>query len=326
MTTKTDMKRCPMCEEFFPMNLAVCPVDRTMLMSFSHASSDLKGQVLNDRYQIDEVLHNGQSGTICKATHALMDRTVCIKVMNEGRIHDRISVGRFQQEAQACSHLQHPCIVPIYDYGFLENGRPYLVMDLVAGTTLDTIVEKEGPLEPARFRKLFRGVCSALAYMHKMGVIHRDLKPNHIMVSRLKPDDVKIVGGDLNIKAGDELPVLLDFGVCKLLPASGRQAQELTQVGEQIGTPLWMSPEQCMAHSVDFRSDVYTLGCIMYYALTGVPPLQGTSVLDTMQMKMSSKPNPDALPRVYRDIVLKAMEVRPDDRIQSAEELFKALG
>ena len=182
MAADTDQKICPQCEKRFANDLVVCPEDRTMLMARSEEDT-LVGMVLNERYQVVEVLHKGHSSTICRANHVLMDRTVAVKFLSPRLINDQLSVMRFQQEAQAASHLSHPGTVEVYDYGFIGTGQPYLVMNYYHGTNIDTIVKKEGPLAASRFCNLFRLIIHSLSYCHKKGVHHRDLKPSHFHIT-----------------------------------------------------------------------------------------------------------------------------------------------
>lgn len=289
-------------------------------------SNDFIGQIFNDRYKVVEALHDGTGSSIFRAVHELMDKTVAIKMLSPSRAVDTISIKRFQQEAQAASHLSHPGVVTVFDYGFIKEGLPYLVMEYLPGQTMMDVVVQEGPLSVDRFRDLFFKLCKTLAYVHQQGVIHRDLKPSHFVITRYNPDNEYVKRrSNLTLVKGDELPVLVDFNLAKLKPSSGKESQMLEQQGEVIGTPLFMSPEHCLTTEIDERSDIYSLGCCMYYALTGTPPFQGTSIIDSMQMHMSSQPNGDRLPDEVKNIVQQTLEKNPSDRIQTMDELAELL-
>lgn len=307
----SNIKMCPACNTLFENSTyVVCPHDRTFLINPSGVDEVL-GMILNDRYEVLEQLHRGGTATIYRAVHRAMDREVCIKVLNTDRLYDQITIKRFQQEAQASSHVCHPGAVTVYDYGFIDSGQPYLVMDYIRGETLQAVVVQEGPLEPKRFRSIFWQLCGTLAHMHDKGIVHRNIKPSNIIISSLPWEA--------------EIPVIIDFNIVKLMPSS-RSDQSLTQTGEVFGTPLYMSPEQCMAQSVDKRADIYALGCTMFFALTGETPFKGMSSLDTYQMHMATKAPEGVLPFEFESIVLKALEKKPQDRFQSMDELGQAIG
>lgn len=305
------MKSCTACDTIFENpDFLACPHDGSLLVDATKVDK-LIGVTINDRYRIVEQLHRGGTTTIYKGIHDLTERTLAVKVLNEELVRDQIALKRFQQEAQAVSHIQHQCVITVYDYGFIPTSQPYLVMDFLEGETLHSTVVQEGPLNPKRFRRLFWNICGALAQAHDMGIVHRNLKPSNIM---------------LVLFGGDELPKIIDFHLAKLMPASGKSDQGLTQTDEIMGTPLYMSPEQCRTASVDFRSDIYSLGCTMYFALTGEPPFQDDNRVDTMQRHMLDKIPQGALPAEFESIILKAMAKKPEDRWASMDELGEAIG
>ncbi len=311
------IKKCPACnEEYQDVNLVVCPRDRTMLLT--PQKDELIGQILNDRYKVVEEVGRGGMSAVYKGIHELMDRTVAIKVLLPQLVSDQISIKRFQQEAQAASHLQHPNVITVYDYGFVASGQPYLVMDFLEGESLSDIIRRDKQVPVKRMIPIFMQACEALEHAHQKGVIHRDLKSSNIMLIDFegKKDFVKVV----------------DFGIAKLMPSSGKQSQNLTQTGEVFGSPIYMSPEQCMAQSLDARSDIYSMGAMMYESLTGQPPLMGNSIIDTMQMHMSTPPKPFSevrpdldIPEALERVVLKALAKKPEQRYQSMQELRDAL-
>lgn len=310
------IKKCPACNGEFPSDLVVCPNDRTMLLT--PKKDELIGQILNDRYKVVEEVGRGGMSAVYRGVHELMDRTVAIKVLLPQLVSDQISIKRFQQEAQAASHLQHPNVITVYDYGFVASGQPYLVMDFLEGESLSEIIKADKHVPVKRVIPIFMQACEALEHAHQKGVIHRDLKSSNIMLIDFegKTDFVKVV----------------DFGIAKLMPSSGKQSQNLTQTGEVFGSPIYMSPEQCMAQSLDARSDIYSMGAMMYEALTGQPPLMGQSIIDTMQMHMSTPPKPFKemrpdlkIPDALERVVLKALAKKPEQRYQSMQELRDAM-
>ncbi len=287
-------------------------------MLLAPQKDELIGQILNERYKVVAEVGRGGMSAVYKGIHELMDRIVAIKVLLPQLVSDQISIKRFQQEAQAASHLQHPNVITVYDYGFVANGQPYLVMDFLEGESLSDIIKRDKQVHTKRMIPIFMQACEALEHAHQKGVIHRDLKSSNIMLIDFegKKDFVKVV----------------DFGIAKLMPSSGKQSQNLTQTGEVFGSPIYMSPEQCMAQSLDARSDIYSMGAMMYEALTGQPPLMGNSIIDTMQMHMSTPPKPFKevrpeldIPDSLERVVLKALAKKPEQRYQSMQELRDAL-
>jgi serine/threonine protein kinase len=263
-----------------------------------------------DRYQILSVLGQGAFGVVYKARHSLMGRTVAIKVLHE-EMPDSMLMRRFQVEAQAASNLSHPNIVTVYDFGTSSNNQLYLVMDFVEGTDLDETLQSEGRLAVQRALNIFIQACDALEHAHHRGVIHRDLKPSNIMLATTDgaADTVKIV----------------DFGLAKLAAVN---AERLTATGDLLGTPLYMSPEQCLGEPLDPRSDIYALGCIMYRVLTGHLPIEGKNILATLYQQISAPPVPFEksapglqIPACVEKIVLKALQKDPAARYQSMAEL-----
>ncbi len=305
-------KSCPTCGTGYAGDLSVCPADGTVLTPIQQ--DILIGSTIAGRYQILSFIGRGGMSVVYKARHLYMERIAAIKMLHAHLVSNPQSVKRFQQEAQAASCLAHPNIMGVHDFGITPQGQTYLVMDYLQGISLAELIEKEKQIAPERAHSIFVQACDALAHAHQKGVIHRDLKPSNIMLldNEDQPDFVKIV----------------DFGIAKLLPQSEKQGQHLTQTGEVFGSPLYMSPEQCLAGSLDARSDIYSLGCLMYEALTGKAPLAGANMLETMYMHLNEPPlpfkkvRPDLnLPEELEAVVFKTMEKDPNDRQQSMSEL-----
>lgn len=271
----------------------------------------LVGNIFADKYELIELLGDGGMSSVYKANHMVMDKVVALKILHNHLSQHGLALRRFQNEAQAAGTIDHPGVVSIYDCGEY-NGRPYLVMDYVQGEPLSQILAR-GPLSLDRFLSIMLQVCQAVAHAHKKGIVHRDLKPSNIMITQVgEKDVVKIV----------------DFGIAKVLSTTGNMAHQLTATGEFCGTPFYMSPEQCAGAHVDARSDIYSLGCVMFEALTGSVPFDSISVFETFNKHMNAPPPPLVAPQIEADsrqklevLVLRAIAKQPGDRFHNMDEL-----
>jgi len=306
-------KRCPACEREFVGTLVVCAHDGTLLVPVKET---LVGQVLANKYEVLEEIGRGGMSVVYKGRHAVMDRTVAIKMLQSQLVTDQNSLLRFQREAQAVACLAHPNIISVYEYE-IHDGQPYLVMDYLVGESLADIIKRENHISTQRLVKIFIRVTDALEHAHHKGVLHRDLKSSNVML--------------VNTEGGEVVKVV-DFGIAKILPSSGKQAQNLTATGEIFGSPIYMSPEQCQGLPLDNRSDIYSTGVMLYEALSGEPPLLGENIVDTMQMHVTTAPQqfieirPDLyIPDGLEAIVKKALEKNPDQRFHSMLEFKEAL-
>lgn len=233
------------------------------------------GQVLDGKYEILALLGRGGMGAVYRVRHLLLNVELALKTLDTQRIGDASSSRRFQTEAKAAFSLQHPNLVKVHDFGVFEDGHPFLVMDLVQGRTLQTMLKERGKLNLDEIESIFTQLCFGLANAHEQQVVHRDIKPANIM----------IVDG-LPLSAEGSVKVL-DFGIAKIVNSDRGEMQTLTQTGEIFGSPYYMSPEQCSGDIVDQRSDVYSLGCVLFEALTGTPPLVGSNALRTMMLHVN---------------------------------------
>jgi len=312
---KAQKKRCPKCHREFPLQSVICDADSTLLMLVQEDT--LLNAVLAEKYRVLHEVGRGGMSVVYKGVQEFVDREVAIKILQSQLVSDPTSVKRFQQEAQAASLLKHENIIKMYDFG-IHDGRPYLVMDFLVGESLSDIIRRDNQVECERAIRIFIQATDALAHAHRHGVIHRDLKSSNIM---LVDEDGKA-----------DVAKVVDFGIAKLLPNSGRQSQNLTQTGEIFGSPIYMSPEQCMGHILDARSDIYSMGTMVYESLTGYPALMGKTIVETMEMQVRETPKPFAeirpdlqLPKEVETIVFRALEKKPDNRYQSMEEFRDAL-
>jgi serine/threonine-protein kinase len=307
-------KICPKCGETFDKNQTVCPSDGLMLVRPNHPilgtvePTALIGERIGP-YEVFSLRNTGSKCFIFEVKHDSGKRMV-MKMLRPELSQNKSSYERFQQEARLASGMVHPGIAAAYDIGVVPSGQPYLVMELVDGVTLAKVLGEKGKLDIKSFTSVFQQLCSVLEAAHKRGVIHRDLKPEHVMLSG--QDD-----GTPSVK-------LLDFGCSKDL----ERQQKLTVPGLIIGNADYISPEQCSGGAIDARSDVYSLACIMYYALTGKKPFEG-NIVAVMQKHLSELPpgtkqaNPEVcVPEALESAIFKAMNKDPEERQQSTGELW----
>lgn len=304
-------RACITCGKEFDWETTVCPDDNTPLTALGE-EDQLVGTVLADRYEILEVIGGGGMGLVYKARHKLMNRIVAIKMLHKHMISSKDTLKRFQLEAQAASCLSLPNILTVYDFGLTGEGQPYMVMDYLEGTSLADMLEKEHHVEPDRAVNIFIQACAGLAHAHQKGVLHRDIKPSNIMLVNFgdQADFVKIV----------------DFGIAKLL---NQGVGELTKTGEVYGSPSYMSPEQCRGKETDARSDIYSMGCVMYRTLSGRPLFSGDDIIELLFKQVSEPPAPFDpelhIPADLEAVIFKALAKDPADRYQNMNEFKEAL-
>ena len=278
----------------------------------------MRASKIGQRYALEEEIGQGGMGVIFKARHITMDRPVAIKVLLADISKDPQAMMRFQVEARAASILSHPNIITVYEFDITEQGIPYLVMEYLDGFTLSDLLAQKHRLPYEEALPIFIRICAALSHAHSRNVVHRDLKPSNIMMT---------MDEDLTYQ-----PKLLDFGIAKLFTAPGKTAMRLTQTGEVFGSPMYMSPEQCMGQPTDGRSDIYSLGCVLYETLTGVPPIQGENFLALVYAHLRDQPLPFSevvsdfvVPRELEAIVQRALHKDPTERQSSMKELQNQL-
>ncbi|MDQ3107031.1 MAG: Stk1 family PASTA domain-containing Ser/Thr kinase, partial [Actinomycetota bacterium] len=264
-------------------------------------------QVFSGRYEITRHLARGGMAEVYLARDLMLDRPVALKVLFPELSTDRNFVERFRREAQAAANLSHPNIVSIYDWGE-EEGTYFIVMEYIEGRTLGQIIRGEGPLLPDRAAEIAADVAAALGFAHKSGVVHRDVKPGNVLIS--PNGQVKVT----------------DFGIARAANSDG----DLTQTGAVMGTATYFSPEQAQGDRVDGRSDVYSLGVVLYEMSVGKPPFSGDNPMAIAYKHVREEPvapraiNAD-VPEAFESIVLQAMAKNPNDRYSSAEELRQDL-
>ncbi|MBA4074756.1 MAG: hypothetical protein C0508_06915, partial [Cyanobacteria bacterium PR.023] len=307
-------------------------------MPIDALNENLVGKVVAGHFQILSKIGEGGMSVVYKARHMLMNKQVALKMLHPHMIGREQSRDRFRQEAQAVSQIDHPNVVRIFDFGISEDNRPYIVMDYLDGVSLGDLIKASGPLELERAIKLFIQICDALSYAHNKGVIHRDLKPSNIIIlesERKKSQTISYVRGsddeneDLSERQTEQAKIV-DFGIAKLMPHEGTDAAALTQTGDVFGSPLYMSPEQCKGEKLDGRSDIYSMGCLMYETLTGKPPINGANMLEILYRHMNEMPismklacPENKVPQALEAIIFKALAKDPNDR-QASMRLLKS--
>jgi serine/threonine protein kinase len=264
--------------------------------------------VLAERYQLDRSLGNGGMGEVFEATDLTLHRNVAVKLLSPSLVQDEPARARFLREARALAQVNSPHVVAVYDAGE-DDQRPYLVMELVEGTTLEHELERTGRLEPARAVAIAKDIASGLGAAHERGIVHRDVKPSNVF---LTPSDVAKIG---------------DFGIARL----ERPDATLTLTGQTFGSPPYMAPEQATGGKVDARADLYSLGCVLFQMLAGRRPFSGDDAVSLVYQHVhSTPPRVDSLvpavPAELGALVAGLMAKDPDDRPASAEEVRRALG
>ena len=266
-------------------------------------------QTYGGRYAVIERIGTGGMAEVYRARDELLGREVAVKVLSERLSTDRSFVERFRREAQAAANLNHPNIVSLYDYG-TDGSTNFIVMEYIDGRSLADIIRDEAPLLPERAAEIGADVAKALERAHNAGLVHRDIKPNNIMMTSTGQTKVT------------------DFGIVRAL--GGDTEQQMTQTGMVIGTAAYLSPEQAQGSAVDARSDVYSLGCVLYEMLTGSPPFTGDTPLAVAykhvreQAEPPSAVNPD-VPEDLDAITMKALAKNADNRYTSSTEMREDL-
>jgi serine/threonine-protein kinase len=312
------VKRCPVCTTGFGVDAAFCPFDGVALETgtWDPTRDPLTNAIVDNRYEVIEPLGEGGMGTVYKVRHVTLDRMFAMKVLRRDLAADEGLAARFMQEARATAAIHHPAVVAINDFGTLDDGAPFFVMELLVGETLATRMRARGLLDPREAAGIARRLADALGAAHAAKVIHRDLKPENVFLvgvstGKALTDDVRIV----------------DFGAAKIVGAS-----KLTRPGVVFGTPYYMSPEQASGQPVDARADIYSLGVLLYEMLSGALPFEADTYMGVLTKHMfatAAKPServPSGAPLGALDaVVMRALEKEPSARYATMADFAEAI-
>lgn len=282
-------------------------------MSKKTSTSDLLiGMILDDKYKLERHIGRGGMGSVYIAHHTKFNKQVAVKVLSRDMTEDPTCYERFKREADASARIKHPNAVSVIDFGQTNDDVVYLVMEYVEGLTLRKLLEREKRLSPERTVNLARQICAGIGAAHRANIVHRDLKPDNVMIE---------------IIDGQEVVKVLDFGIAKLKDS---QQQQITRTDSVLGTPHYMSPEQCSGGSIDYLSDIYSLGIILYEMLSGHVPFQATSAPAVIVQHVTKDPTPlkklcPDVPEPLSHVVMRALDKQPSRRQQSALDLANQL-
>ena len=277
------------------------------------------GHTVAGRYHVERKLGSGGMGTVYRATQAGLGRPVAVKLLKPEVAFDQATVTRFQREAKAMSRLEHPNTVKVFDFGRTEDGTLFFAMELLQGEVVTGLLERQRVVSPLRVIEIGTQALSSLHEAHTTGLVHRDLPPDNIYLARVEghPDPVVKV---------------LDFGIAKIFDGENQFDQLETQAGTVFGTPRYMSPEQAQGKSLDPRTDIYTVGVLLYQLLTGSPPFVDDDAIVVMAKHIKEKPKPilevtegRPIPERLASAVMRALAKKPEERWQTAEEFAQAL-
>lgn len=269
-------------------------------------------------YQFLDRIGKGTLSYVYQARSGKVDALLAMKIFRRSPFENKRTLKRLEQEANKAKQLNHPNLCSVYEFGLSEKQYPYLVMDFLAGPTLEEIISTEGFLEVDRLIDIAIQICDALSHAHQHNLIHRDLKPANIYL--------------LKAKGGGDFVKVSDFGIAKVLPNPGRETRYMTADGEEFGSPAYMSPEQCLGERLDNRSDIYSLGCLMYEALSGKLPFSSSNPVRLGFKQVSQKPQglrerfkDIEIPEALDAVVLCALEKKPENRFASADNMKEVL-
>jgi serine/threonine protein kinase len=305
--------RCPRCGQYFTAEGRFCPFDAALLVraeDWNPSDDPLLGSAIDDRYEVEALIGQGGVGSVYRVRHVRLGRAFALKALRRDLADDSEVRERFLREAKTASRVTHPGLVQISDFGYLSDGRPFFVMELLEGLSLRTVLESRGRLAPGRAAAIARRIAEALAAAHEAGIVHRDLKPDNVHIGA--DDGVKVV----------------DFGLAIALDVGARRARSSVA----FGTPHYMSPEQASGEPVDRRADVYALGIVLYEMLTGRVPFDAATHAEVLAQHHSAAPIPpsrvpgvDAQFGELEAVVLRCLAKRPDERFHTLPDLLAAL-
>jgi serine/threonine protein kinase len=304
--------RCRSCGDVFNSGHSTCPNDGSTNIELLKPGLALCGP-----YTYQAILGQGGMGLVFKAQHVALKSFVAIKMLKTGRLAS-YDVRRFQKEGQAVSSLKHPGIVHVYDLGVTPEGVPFMVMDLIDGKSLKDLIEVRGALLLSEAIDIALQITKAMEHAHEKGIIHRDLKPSNIMLIPVGYDHYQVK--------------IVDFGIAKVDTPEVGVAATLTNTGEILGSPAYMSPEQAKGTKVGFATDIYSVGCILFECLTGAPPFSGNNIFDVVVQHINTDPPPlneasmgRKFPASVEKLISKALAKEPGERFASFTDMSLAL-
>jgi hypothetical protein len=304
---------CPQCHAEYGDELQVCPADGTRLEASSPSADPLIGRLLADRYKVLRTIGEGGMGRVYLAEHVRMGRLSAVKVMSPALAPTADAIGRFNREAANASRINQPNVAAIYDFGETEDGTLYLAMEYVEGETLTAVLSREGAFSPMRAAEITGQIADGLTAAHHLGIVHRDLKPDNILVTRSHD--------------GREWVKIVDFGIAKTTQTAEPE-QNVTSLGVAVGTPEYMSPEQIAGEQLDGRTDLYSLGLVLFNMLTCALPHPALTSKQSLVQRLTARPRTlaDVRPNVSWPARLqvaldRALAPEPADRFRTVGEL-----
>jgi len=298
--TRTESRTCPTCR--------ITTVDEAAL-----SGEDLVGRVFMERYEVLGLLGQGGMGAVYRARHLAMDAIVALKVLRRDAGQNLEAIERFYREARAASRLKHPNTIRVFDFGQSEDGQMFLAMEYLEGVSLRTEMQRVGMFPEARLLRIAEQVASSLGEAHQKGIVHRDVKPENVFL--------------LQMLGAQDFVKVLDFGIARNLAGD-----TMTRTGMAIGTPAYMSPEQARGEKVDGRSDLYSLGVMLFEMAAGVPPFSSGTPMQLLLKHLHEAPprlsdlRVEGLSREFEELVLDLLAKDPDARPQDAEDLLRRIG
>ncbi|MEW6734777.1 MAG: serine/threonine-protein kinase [Acidobacteriota bacterium] len=312
-------KRCPHCHQTFDLRAHFCPIDGQPLESYDDEADRFLGMVLDGKYQIQSLIGKGSTGNVYGGKHLHMDIPIAVKILHSHLNTDDTAVLRFRREARSALAIKHPNAMSVMDFGVTADNILYLVMEYINGMNLGEVLHREPFIDSVRAIRLIKQVCLAVDAAHQKNIVHRDLKPDNILI--------------IDYGKPKEIVKVIDFSIAKTFSSENGDA-DLTRTGIVLGTPQYISPEQAQGMPLDPRSDIYSMGIILYQMLTGEVPFKAASTTLLMMKHIQAPPKPlreirPEIPLEIETVVLRALSKNPEDRQLSSlvlvEELEAAL-